>query len=145
MDRKPNAALLQRWIVEEIELSEACAQPAPAQIHRKIAALYADQLSELRSRAPIVEGGASSARSHHRGAARAAREKWGRAMGKESEIDYLARRAGEELDVADSSRDASVAHIHRQMAVAYAERVAGLRAVMPVVIDIRSAMAQPST
>ena len=76
---------------------------------------------------------------------RAARLKWGMQMARESEIDYLVRRAGEELDLADNSRDAGVAHIHRQMAVAYAERVAGLRAVMPVVVDIRSAMPQPST
>ena len=66
-------------------------------------------------------------------------------MGNESEIDYLIRRTGEELDLADDCRDANVASIHHQMAVAYAERVAGLRAVMPVVVDIRSAMPQPST
>ena len=62
-------------------------------------------------------------------------------MVKESELDFLNRRAGEELDRADASRDASIAHIHRQLAMAYAERITKLRAETATIVEIRPRMA----
>ena len=125
MNRSLDAALLQSWIAEEIKLSDSCAQPATAQIHRKIAALYSDRLSALQVQEPnIAKCRAVELVTALRSAAGGTREV-GNTMGNESEIDYLIRRTGEELDLADDCRDANVASIHRQMAVAYAERVAG--------------------
>ena len=66
-------------------------------------------------------------------------------MEEETEIDYLARRAQAELALAETARDATAAHVHRQMAVAYAQRVADLRSVTTPVIEIRGPMPQPST
>lgn len=45
-------------------------------------------------------------------------------MTKESELDFLLRRAAQELDYADLCRDPAVAAIHREMALMYAKRIA---------------------
>lgn len=66
-------------------------------------------------------------------------------MSRESELDYLNRRAAEELDQAEACHDSSIAQIHREMAMAYAERIARLRGEMPLVTGSRNEMAQPAT
>ena len=54
LDQISDQVRLQGWIAEEIRLSDECADPAAAQIHRKLAGLYASRLSELRQQAPVV-------------------------------------------------------------------------------------------
>lgn len=45
-------------------------------------------------------------------------------MSKESELEFLLRRATEEVEIADLSRDPVAARIHREMALIYARKVA---------------------
>lgn len=52
-------------------------------------------------------------------------------MTQESEIEFFERRAVAELDQADFSRDEKIAGIHRQLAMAYARRVAELGGLPP--------------
>ena len=47
-------------------------------------------------------------------------------MTDESELDYLQRRAAEELDYADVAADPIAAEIHRRMGLLYAKKVAEL-------------------
>lgn len=54
MDRFLDEGRLQGWIAEEMRYSDDCADPAAAQVHRKLAALYASRLSELQQQAPAA-------------------------------------------------------------------------------------------
>ena len=47
-------------------------------------------------------------------------------MDRETELDFLLRRATEEIENADLCSDPVAAQIHRRMAVLYANRVAAL-------------------
>lgn len=49
----------------------------------------------------------------------------------ESEIDYARRRTAEELDRADQCSDPDAAHVHRRLAVLYANMVAELHQLTP--------------
>ena len=44
----------------------------------------------------------------------------------ESDIEYLHRRAAEELRLAEETRDPTAAGIHERMALLYADRIAAL-------------------
>lgn len=46
----------------------------------------------------------------------------------ESEIEYLHRRAAEELRLAEAAEDSNAAAIHERMALLYADRIAALNA-----------------
>lgn len=63
----------------------------------------------------------------------------------ENDIDYLRRRAAEELERAELSNDSAVSQIHGQMAILYANKVAELRHLTPLEIVEQVAMPQPST
>ena len=54
LDQNLDEVQLQGWIAEEIRLSDDCADPAAAQIHRKLAGLYASRLSQLRQGPPVA-------------------------------------------------------------------------------------------
>jgi len=49
----------------------------------------------------------------------------------ESEIDYARRRTAEELDRADGCFDSNAAHVHRRLAILYANMVAELNHLTP--------------
>ena len=61
----------------------------------------------------------------------------------ESEIEYALRRTAEELDRADSCSDPNAAHVHRRLAVLYANMVAELRQRTPFEAAEQVAMPQP--
>jgi hypothetical protein len=65
-------------------------------------------------------------------------------MFQESELDFLCRRATEELDRADAARDPRVAIVHREMATLYAEKVAALRGTMTLKVEQLAPVPQPS-
>lgn len=50
----------------------------------------------------------------------------------ESEIDYARRRTAEELDRADQCSDPTAAHVHRRLAVLYANMVAEMHHLTPI-------------
>ena len=49
----------------------------------------------------------------------------------ETEIDYARRRTSEELDRADACSDSNTAHVHRRLAILYANMVADLHQLTP--------------
>jgi hypothetical protein len=61
----------------------------------------------------------------------------------ESEIEYALRRTAEELDRAESCSDPNVAHVHRRLAVLYANMVAELRHLTPYEVAEQADMPQP--
>ncbi len=61
----------------------------------------------------------------------------------ESEIDYARRRTAEELDQADRCGDPNVAHVHRRLAILYANMVAELRQLTPIEVVEQIEMPQP--
>ncbi len=63
----------------------------------------------------------------------------------EKELDYLLRRAAEELECAEASSDTIAAQVHRQMAVLYANQIAELRQLTELEIAGQSALPQPQT
>ncbi len=52
----------------------------------------------------------------------------------ESEIDYARRRTAEELDRADGCCDSNAAHVHRRLAILYANMVAELHQLTPFAV-----------
>ncbi len=63
----------------------------------------------------------------------------------ETEIDYLVRRAAEELEYGERSDDPIAANIHRRMAFLYGEKIVELRHPTSAEIVEHMAMPQPST
>ena len=61
----------------------------------------------------------------------------------ESEIDYARRRTAEELDRSDRCSDPNAAHIHRRLAILYANMVAELGHLTPFEVAERIEMPQP--
>ena len=62
----------------------------------------------------------------------------------ESEIDYARRRTAEELERAERCSDPNVAHVHRRLAILYANMVAELHHLTPIEAAEQMEMPQPS-